>query len=47
MVYGYCISKCDSVRWEVFFYPNKGGERDGAKQEDRKMVLADKIGLRG
>src|SRR5437660_2429587 len=47
MVYGYGVSKCDSVRREVFFYASEGGGRDGAKQEDGRVVLADEIGLGG
>src|SRR6266513_4819304 len=43
MIDGYCVSKCDSIRWEMFFYPRESGGRDGAKQEHGTVVLTEKI----
>jgi len=43
MIDGYCVSKCDSIRWEMFFYPRECGGRDGAKQEYGTVVLTEKI----
>jgi len=43
MIDGYCVSKCDSIRWEMFFYPRESGGRDGAKQEYGTVVLTEKI----
>jgi len=43
MIDGDCVSKCDSIRWEMFFYPRESGGRDGAKQEYGTVVLTEKI----
>jgi hypothetical protein len=43
MIYGYGVSKCEPIRWEVFFYPRESSGRDGAKQEDGRVVLTEKI----
>src|SRR6266478_9363232 len=43
MVYGDSISECEPIRREVFFYPRESSGRDGAKQEDGRVVLTEKI----
>ncbi len=43
MVYGYGISKCDSVRREVFFYPRESRARNGTEEEYGTVVLTEKI----
>jgi len=47
MIYGYCVSKCDSIRREIFFYPVETCGGSGAKQEDGTVVFTNEIGLCG
>jgi hypothetical protein len=43
MVDGYRVSKCDSVRREVFFYPRESRGRNGTEEKYGAVVLAEEI----
>jgi hypothetical protein len=43
MIYGYGVSKCDSIRWEVLFYPSEAGGRDRTEKKDRRVIFCEEV----
>jgi len=43
MIDGYCVSKCDSIRRKVFFYPSEGSGRNRTEEKYGAVVLTEKI----
>jgi hypothetical protein len=41
------VSKCHSIRWEMFFYPSEGGGGGRTEQKQREVIFTDEIALRG
>jgi hypothetical protein len=43
MIYGYCISKGDAIRREVFFNPIERSGRNGTEEKYGTVVFTEKI----